>query len=73
MVSFFKDLDLDEASVGRILARRPEIFAGSIEETLKRKLSFISSIGVSRNQFPRVIKKYPDFFVCDVDRALRPR
>lgn len=73
VILFFKDLGLDESSIGRILARRPEIFAASIEETLNRKLDFLFSIGVSRNHLPRIIKKYPDFFVCDVDRALHPR
>ncbi|CAI9116433.1 OLC1v1017574C1 [Oldenlandia corymbosa var. corymbosa] len=73
VITFFKDLGLDDASIGRMLARRPEIFAVSIEETLKRKIGFLTSIGILKDHLPRVVKKYPDMFVCDVDRALRPR
>lgn len=73
MVFFFKGLGLDEESIERILVRCPEIFAASVEKTLKRKLAFLVSVGVSHHHFPRVIRKYPEFFVCDVDQALLPR
>lgn len=73
VILFLKGLGLDEVSIGRIFARCPEIFASSIERTLKRKLHFLLSIGVSTTHFPRVIKKYPELFVCDVEQSLLPR
>ncbi|KAL8503357.1 hypothetical protein ACS0TY_022190 [Phlomoides rotata] len=73
VVSFFKNLGLDEEAIARTLGRCPEIFAMSIDTTLEKKLKFLSYIGVSRTHIPRVIRKYPELFVCDVDRALLPR
>lgn len=73
MVCFLKDLGVDEDTIGKILVRCPELFASSIEKTLERKLSFLNDIGVSSQHFPRVIRKYPEFLVCDVDGALLPR
>uniref|UniRef100_A0A5B6Z6F6 Mitochondrial transcription termination factor family protein n=1 Tax=Davidia involucrata TaxID=16924 RepID=A0A5B6Z6F6_DAVIN len=73
VVSFLKDLELDKETVGRILGRCPEIFASSIEKTLKKKLDFLRGIGVSKSHLPRVIRKYPELFVCDVNKTLLPR
>lgn len=73
VVSFMEGLGFDKETVGSILGRCPEIFAASIEKTLKRKLDFLSSIGISKIHFPRVIKKYPELFVSDTDRTLLPR
>ncbi|KAJ7955966.1 Mitochondrial transcription termination factor family protein [Quillaja saponaria] len=73
VVVFFEDMGFNKETIGRILARCPETFAASIEETLKRKLDFLSAIGVSNIHLPRVIKKYPEFLVSDVDRTLLPR
>lgn len=70
---FLRDLGLDDDIIGRILGRCPEIFASSIGKTLKRKLNFLMGIGVSRRHLPRIIRKYPELFVCDIDRALLPR
>ncbi|KAK9281996.1 hypothetical protein L1049_004907 [Liquidambar formosana] len=72
VVSFLEDLGFDRETVGRILGRCPEIFATSIEKTLKKKLEFLTSIGVSKD-LPRVIRKYPELFVSDIDRTLLPR
>ncbi|XP_028090547.1 transcription termination factor MTERF4, chloroplastic [Camellia sinensis] len=73
VVSFLKDLGLDEETIGSVLGRCPEIFATSIERTLNKKLDFFSTIGISKSHLPRVIRKYPELFVCDVDRTLLPR
>lgn len=73
VISFLEDLGIDKETIGRIICRCPEIFATSIEKTLKRKLEFLTSIGVSGAHIPRVIKKYPELFVSDVDRTLLPR
>ncbi|KAL6549499.1 hypothetical protein OROHE_008616 [Orobanche hederae] len=73
VVSFFRDLGLDEEAIARTLARCPEIFATSIDKTLEKKLEFLSNVGVTETHLPRVIRKYPEFLVCDVDRALLPR
>ncbi|PON87657.1 Mitochodrial transcription termination factor [Trema orientale] len=71
--SFLEDLGFDKETAGMILGRCPEIFATSIERTLKRKLKFLGAIGVSEVYFPRVIKKYPELLVSDIDRTLLPR
>lgn len=73
VVSFMEGLGFDKEAVGTILGRCPEIFASSIEKTLKRKLDFLASIGVSKVHLPRVIKKYPELLVSDTDRTLLPR
>ncbi|KAL7115426.1 hypothetical protein ACP275_04G183500 [Erythranthe tilingii] len=73
VVSFFKNLGLDEESIARTMSRCPEIFAASIDNTLEKKLTFLSDIGISKTHLPRVIRKYPELFVCDVDKALLPR
>ncbi|XP_075503712.1 uncharacterized protein LOC142541059 [Primulina tabacum] len=73
VISFFKDVGLDEDAIARTLGRCPEIFAASIDKTLKKKLEFLSSVGISKTYLPRVIRKYPELFVCDVDKALLPR
>ncbi|KAL6996081.1 hypothetical protein U1Q18_006217 [Sarracenia purpurea var. burkii] len=73
VVVFLKDLGLDEETIGRVLGRCPEIFAASIEKTLKKKLDFLTTIGVSKSHLPRVIRKYPELFLYDVNRTLLPR
>ncbi|XP_021591750.1 transcription termination factor MTERF6, chloroplastic/mitochondrial isoform X2 [Manihot esculenta] len=73
VVSFLKDLGFDQETVGKILVRCPEIFAMSIEKTLRVKVEFLTSIGVSEDHLPRIIKKYPEFLVSDINKALLPR
>ncbi|XP_042047008.1 transcription termination factor MTERF2, chloroplastic-like [Salvia splendens] len=73
VMSFFKDLGMDEDAIARTLGRCPEIFAANIDKTLDKKLQFLSNIGISKANIPRVVRKYPELFVCDVDRALLPR
>lgn len=68
-----KDLGFDQETVGKILVRCPEIFAMSIEKTLRVKVEFLTSIGVSEDHLPRIIKKYPEFLVSDINKALLPR
>lgn len=73
VVSFLKDLGYEEESIGSLIGRRPDIFAASIEKTLKKKLDFLAMVGVSERHLPRVIRKYPGLFVCAVDGAMCPR
>ncbi|OVA19283.1 Mitochodrial transcription termination factor-related [Macleaya cordata] len=73
VVSFMEELGFDRESIGRILCRCPEIFAASIEKTLKRKLKFLNEIGISEDHLPRVIRKYPELLVSDIDHTLLPR
>ncbi|KAF7135240.1 hypothetical protein RHSIM_Rhsim08G0251500 [Rhododendron simsii] len=73
VVSFLKDLGHEEETIGSLIGRRPDIFAASIEKTLKKKLDFLATVGVSESHLPRVIRKYPGLFVCAVDRAMLPR
>ncbi|KAL5554187.1 hypothetical protein UlMin_041588 [Ulmus minor] len=73
VVSFLEDLGFDRETIGNTLGRCPEIFATSIDKTLKRKFEFLSATGVSEVHFPRVIRKYPELLVSDVGRTLLPR
>lgn len=73
MVLFLEDLGFDRETVGQVASRCPEIFAASIEKTLKKKIEFLDRIGVSKDHLPRVIKKYPELLVSDVNRTILPR
>ncbi|KAJ0076019.1 hypothetical protein Patl1_35138 [Pistacia atlantica] len=73
LVLFLEDLGFDKEKMGKIVTRCPELFAASIDETLKKKIEFLNVIGVSKYHHPRVINKYPEFLVSDVDRTLLPR
>ncbi|KAL5699676.1 hypothetical protein ACHQM5_030547 [Ranunculus cassubicifolius] len=73
VVIFMKELGLDKETIEKILSRRPQIFAASIENTLKKKLSPLIDLGISQNQLPRVIKKYPEILVSDINTTIRPR
>lgn len=73
MVSLLENLGFDRETVGKIVLRCPEIFAGSIEKTLNKKLEFLKNMGISNHHLPRVIKKYPEVLVSNVNRALIPR
>ena len=73
VVSFLEEVGFDKESIGRIIARCPEISATSVEKTLKRKLEFLIKIGVSKTHLPRAIKKYPELLVSDPHKTLHPR
>ena len=66
-------LRFDHETVGQVASRCPEIFAAGIEKTLKKKIEFLDRIGVSKDHLPRVIKKYPELLVSDVNRTVLPR
>jgi len=63
-------MDLDKETIGRILARCPEIFASSINKTLQRKIEFLDRVGVRKTFWPGVIRKYPELLVSDIDKTL---
>ncbi|KAK4767760.1 hypothetical protein SAY87_002901 [Trapa incisa] len=73
VVSLFEEVGFNSETTGKILVRCPEIFAASVEKTLKKKLNFLASIGISKDHLPRVIKKYPEVLVSDIERTLLPR
>ncbi|KAJ1382184.1 Transcription termination factor, mitochondrial/chloroplastic [Sesbania bispinosa] len=73
VVLFFENMDFDKETIGRILARCPEIFAASISKTLQRKIEFLSGVGVSKTYLPVVIRKYPELLVSDIDKTLLQR
>ncbi|XP_058068453.1 transcription termination factor MTERF2, chloroplastic isoform X2 [Magnolia sinica] len=73
VVSYIEELGFDKESIGRILSRCPEIFASSVENTLKKKLNLLIEFGIYRNNLPRVIRKYPELLVSDVNNTLLPR
>lgn len=68
-----QDLGFDKDSIGKILARCPEIFATRSKDTLQQKLEFLTGLGILKQELPRVIKKYPEFFVLDIDKSVMPR
>lgn len=70
---FFGNMGFDREIIGRILVRCPEVFSASISKTLKRKIEFLNGVGVSEIHLPRVIKKYPELLVSNIDRTLLPR
>ena len=66
-------MGFDKETIGRILARCPEIFAASIDKTLQRKIEFLGGVGVSETYLPGVIRKYPELLVSDTDGTLLHR
>ncbi|XP_050225538.1 transcription termination factor MTERF2, chloroplastic [Mercurialis annua] len=73
VVSFLRGIGFDQETVGKLLTRCPEVFAASMEKTLKRKVEFFISMGVMEDELPGIIKKYPELLVSDVNRTLLPR
>lgn len=73
VVSYLEEIGFDRESVGTIIVRCPEISAASVEKTLKRKLEFLTGVGVSKTNLSRAIRKYPELLVSDPDRTLLPR
>ncbi|KAK8469849.1 hypothetical protein PHAVU_005G185600 [Phaseolus vulgaris] len=73
IVTLFQNMDLDKETIGRILARCPEIFASSIKRTLERKIEFLCRVGVRKTFLPGVIRKYPELLVSDIDKTLLQR
>ncbi|RZB62238.1 Transcription termination factor MTERF6, chloroplastic/mitochondrial isoform B, partial [Glycine soja] len=73
IVLLFENMGFDKETIGRILARCPEIFAASINKTLQRKIEFLGRVGVSKTFLPGVIRKYPELLVSDIDKTLLQR
>ncbi|RDY11305.1 Transcription termination factor MTERF6, chloroplastic/mitochondrial, partial [Mucuna pruriens] len=73
IVLLFENMDFDKKTIGRILARCPEIFAASINKTLQRKIEFLGGVGVSKTFLPGVIRKYPELLVSDIDKTILQR
>jgi mTERF domain-containing protein, mitochondrial len=66
-------MGFDKKAVGKILCRSPEIFASNLNSTLKRKINFLIDFGASKHHLPRIIKKYPEFLLLDINHTLLPR
>ncbi|XP_020583222.1 uncharacterized protein LOC110026577 isoform X4 [Phalaenopsis equestris] len=73
VVSFLKLFGFDDITIGRILCRCPEIFAANVDDTLQRKVNILTDFGISRKFLPRVIRKYPELLLLDVNTSLLPR
>ncbi|XP_042382991.1 transcription termination factor MTERF2, chloroplastic-like isoform X1 [Zingiber officinale] len=73
VVSFMEEFGFDSTTIGRILRRCPEIFASSIENTLRKKVQFLMDFGISKDRLRRVIRKYPEMLLLDTDNTLLPR
>ncbi|CAL9116726.1 unnamed protein product [Musa acuminata var. zebrina] len=73
VVSFMEEIGFDSKNIGRILCRCPEIFASSIDNTLRKKVNFLADFGVSRDCLLRVVRKYPEMLLLDTDNTLLPR
>lgn len=66
-------MGLDKKTVAKILCRSPEIFASSVENTLKKKINFLIDFGVPKHYLPRIIRKYPELLLLDINRTMLPR
>ncbi|CAN1306160.1 Transcription termination factor MTERF2, chloroplastic [Linum perenne] len=73
VVTFLKDLGFTEEAIGMILRRCPEIFAASIDSTLRKKIESLVSVGIREDHLPRVIKKCPELLVSDFSQTILPR
>ncbi|XP_020270636.1 uncharacterized protein LOC109845778 [Asparagus officinalis] len=72
VVSFMKEIGFDGRTIGRILCRCPEIFSANVDNTLRRKIQFLTDFGILRGQLPHVIRKYPELLLLDIHQTLRP-
>lgn len=68
-----EEIGLGGKTTGRILCRCPEIFASSVDNTLRTKLDFLIDFGIPRDHLPRVIRKYPELLGLDAQKTLLPR
>lgn len=68
-----KEIGFDDRTIGRILCRSPEIFAANIDDTIRKKVKFLTDFGISRCHLPRVIRKYPELLLLDIHHTLLPR
>ncbi|KAG0495501.1 hypothetical protein HPP92_000192 [Vanilla planifolia] len=68
---FLEHFGFDSETIGRILIRCPEIFAASVHGTLQRKVNILTHFGIPN--LPRVIRKYPELLLLDVNATLLPR
>uniref|UniRef100_A0ACD5X6Q3 Uncharacterized protein n=1 Tax=Avena sativa TaxID=4498 RepID=A0ACD5X6Q3_AVESA len=73
VVIFFEDMGFDKQAMAKILCRSPEIFASDVDNTLKKKIDFLISFGLSEHHLPRIIRKYPELLLLDINRTLLPR
>ncbi|XP_020100673.1 uncharacterized protein LOC109718707 isoform X2 [Ananas comosus] len=73
VVSLLEEMGFDHRKIGRILCRCPEIFAASVDNTLKKKIEFLIKFGISSNHLPRIIRKYPELLLLDINNTLLPR
>ncbi|KAK8914050.1 hypothetical protein KSP39_PZI023998 [Platanthera zijinensis] len=73
VVSFLKHFGFDAITIGKLLCRCPEIFAASVDDTLQRKVQILIDFGISKQYLPRVIRKYPELLLLDVNTTLLPR
>ncbi|XP_038983935.1 transcription termination factor MTERF2, chloroplastic isoform X2 [Phoenix dactylifera] len=73
VVSYMEEVGFDGKTIGRILCRCPEIFAASVDNTLRKKVKFLTDFGISKGCLPRVIRKYPELLLLDINNTLMPR
>jgi len=66
-------MGVDKKTTGKILCRSPEIFASNLDNTLKKKIDFLTNFGVSKHHLPRIIRKYPELLLLDINHTLLPR
>jgi hypothetical protein len=66
-------MGLDKKAVAKIVCRSPEIFASDVDNTLRKKIDFLIDFGVSERQLPRIIRKYPELLLLDINHTLLPR
>lgn len=68
-----EEVGFDGKTIGRILCRCPEIFAAGVDNTLRKKVKFLTDFGISKDCLPRVIRKYPELLLLDTNNTLMPR
>eukprot|EP01018_Ginkgo_biloba_P025060 Gb_01512 [translate_table: standard] len=73
VVSYMEELGFNNENIGRMLYRCPEIYASSVEPSLKRKVKFLIELGILNLRLQRVVQKYPEVLVMDIDQTLKPR
>ncbi|RRT60056.1 hypothetical protein B296_00012379 [Ensete ventricosum] len=65
--------DMEKEIKPKLCAFSKEIFASSVDNTLRKKVSFLADFGISRDCLRRVVRKYPELLLLDTDNTLLPR
>eukprot|EP00850_Spirogloea_muscicola_P022356 SM000290S10890 [mRNA] locus=s290:82631:89400:+ [translate_table: standard] len=73
VAAFLEEHGLDTEGARHVLLRSPEVFASSVEGSLRIKVAFLRELGVHDQRLAHVLRRCPEVLAMSVDHAMRPR